>query len=383
MGVMAAPDAAPPAARTLLQGWWTGFVGWRNRLLAEPGFQRFAARFPLTRPIAQARANRLFEIATGFVHARVLFAVVKLGLIELLADGPMPPLAIARTLDLPPARLLVLLKAAASIELLQALPDGRFTLGELGAAMRANPGLPDMVEHHSLLYADLADPLALVRGDGPATAVASYWPYAAGAEDSAAAETYSSLMGRTQAMLAGYVTDAVGFARFRRVMDVGGGEGVFIEAVSHAAPRCRLTLFDLPDVAARARRRLKALGLEQRISVEAGSFLTDALPLGADCITLNRILHDHDDAPAMTLLRAARAALAEDGALVIAEPLADTPGARPMGHGYFGLYLLAMGSGRPRTRDEVTAMLRDAGFGQIRELPSAQPGLVRILEARA
>jgi demethylspheroidene O-methyltransferase len=117
--------------------------------------------------------------------------------------------------------------------------------------------------------------------------------------------------------------------------------------------------------------------------VEAGSFLTDALPLGADCITLNRILHDHDDGPAMTLLRATRAALAEDGALIIAEPLADTPGARPMGHGYFGLYLLAMGSGRPRTRAELTAMLRDAGYGRIREIPSAQPGLVRILEAKA
>lgn len=382
MGVMAAPDAAPPVARTLLQGWWTSFIGWRNRLLADPGFQRFAARFPLTRPIARARANRLFEIATGFVHARVLFAVVRLGLIELLADGPLPAVAIARALDLPSARLLVLLKAAASIEILQTLPDGRFTLGELGAAMRANPGLPDMIEHHSLLYADLVDPLALIRGDGPATAVGSYWPYAAGAEDSAAAETYSALMGRTQAMLAGYVADAVRFTRFRRVMDVGGGEGVFITAVAEAAPDCRLTLFDLPDVAARARRRLTALGLEPRVTVAAGSFLTDPLPLGADCITLNRILHDHDDAPAMTLLRAVRAALAEDGALIIAEPLADTPGARPMGHGYFGLYLLAMGSGRPRSRAEVAAMLHEAGFGHVREISSAQPGLVRILEAR-
>jgi demethylspheroidene O-methyltransferase len=357
------------------------FLGWRNRLVSSAQFQRWAARMPLTRPIAQARATQLFDMATGFVQARVLLAVIDSGLVELLADGALPPEAIARALDLPPGACLTLLKAAAAQGLTEQLGDGRFGLGELGAAIRGNPGLPQMVRHHTLLYRDLEDPLALLRTGRGNSAVARYWPYATGDEDAAAAETYSGLMGESQAMLAGHVLDAVDFGRFRHVLDLGGGEGVFLEAVArqHGCPR--LTLMDLPPVAARAKARLAAIGLGGRIGVHPGSFLSDPLPLGADCITLNRVVHDHDDGPVLGLMRAARGALADGGTLVIAEPLAGTAGAAGMGHGYFGLYLHAMGSGRPRTRQELAGMLRASGFARVREAPSNQPTLVRVLLA--
>ena len=52
-----------------------------------------------------------------------------------------------------------------------------------------------------------------------------------------------------------------------------------------------------------------------------------------------------------------------------------------MGDAYFGLYLWAMGSGRPRTADELKAMLRTAGFTRIREAGTAQPLLTRVLVA--
>ncbi len=58
--------------------------------------------------------------------------------------------------------------------------DGRFALADLGAAVIGNPGIAAMVEHHALLYADLADPVALLRGETGRTRLASYWPYAAG-----------------------------------------------------------------------------------------------------------------------------------------------------------------------------------------------------------
>ena len=47
--------------------------------------------------------------------------------------------------------------------------DGRFGLGALGAALVGNPGIAAMVEHHALLYADLRDPVALLRGERGAT----------------------------------------------------------------------------------------------------------------------------------------------------------------------------------------------------------------------
>jgi demethylspheroidene O-methyltransferase len=68
-----------------------------------------------------------------------------------------------------------------------------------------------------------------------------------------------------------------------------------------------------------------------------------------------RVVHDHDDERVLALLRAVRAALPPGGTLLLAEPMAGTPGAQAMGDAYFGFYLLAMGSGRPRTPQRLGA----------------------------
>ena len=81
------------------------------------------------------------------------------------------------------------------------------------------------------------------------------------------------------------------------------------------------------------------------------------------------------------ILAAAQRALPPDGRLLIAEPLAGTPGAEPAGDGYFGFYLLAMGSGRPRNRAEITALLSQAGFGTIQFPEVHTPLLTRVITA--
>ena len=120
-----------------------------------------------------------------------------------------------------------------------------------------------------------------------------------------------------------------------------------------------------------------------RLRIFGGSFLTDALPQGADIATLVRVMHDHDDATCLQLLRAVRCALPQDGTLLVAEPLAQTPGAERMGDAYFGFYLLAMGRGRPRTVDQLRALLEAAGFDRVRQIATHVPLQTGLLVARA
>ena len=154
-------------------------------------------------------------------------------------------------------------------------------------------------------------------------------------------------------------------------------------SVSARVPTLELAVFDLPAVGERARARFAAAGLGGRTSIHGGSFRSDPVPQGYDLITLVRVLHDHDDSVALALLRAIRAALPPGGRLLIAEPMAQTPGAEPAGDAYFGLYLLAMGSGRPRAPAEIRAMLRTAGFARSRLLPTALPITCRVVVAEA
>jgi demethylspheroidene O-methyltransferase len=356
----------------------------RNRLLASPRFQLWAASFPLTRPIAQRRARALFDLCAGFVYSQVLQACVQLRLFDALQDGPRSVDQLAEQLSLQRADASILLEAAAALRLLERRSHDRFGLGVLGAALLGNPGATAMIEHHSLLYADLRDPVAVLRHEHKSTALGHLWPYAAGhrpadlpPEDVAA---YSDLMAASQPLVAADVLAAYRLDRHRCLLDVGGGDGTFLTHVAAAAPALKLMLFDLPAVAERARRRFEHDGLSVRAQVFGGDFRTSTLPDGADIVSLVRVIHDHNDDVALAILNAAWQALPQGGTLLLAEPMAGTASAGGV-EAYFAFYLLAMGSGRPRRAEELTALLHTAGFTGVRLLPTRRPMLVRVLTA--
>lgn len=386
MASMADPvPAAVPAVN-----WWERLrervEGCADRLLASARFRDWAAAFPLTRPIARRRARALFDLVAGFVYSQVLAACVRLRLFELLSAGPLPLEAIAARVDLDHAAARRLLDAAVALRLLARRRHQRYALGPLGAALVGNAAVTAMIEHHELLYRDLVDPVALLRGASGSGELARFWAYATTARpdglDAERVARYSALMSASQPLVAGEILDAVDFGRARCVLDVGGGEGTFLCALARRHPRLRLMLFDLPAVAARARQRLAEAGLLERVSVHGGSFLSDPLPGGADTITLVRVLHDHDDGSVLALLRRVRAALPPDGVLVIAEPMARAPGAEAMGDAYFGFYLLAMGQGQARSPARLDALLQAAGFEPARRVRTRLPIQTQILRTR-
>lgn len=379
--------AAQIGVRARAVNWWEYATEARNRLIADPRFQRWAAKSPLTRILARRRARALFDLCAGFVYSQILQACVRLRLFEFLAKGPRGLDVICEQTGLPHEAAKRLLRAAASLRLLRALPDDRFGLDELGAAMLGNPSISALIEHHGLLYDDLRDPVALLRGQ-VSTRLGRFWPYASDRPDAPEANVvaggadhgaYSALMSCTQPLVAEDILDAYSIADHACLLDVGGGEGVFIEAAAARAPRLNFKLFDLPPVAERARVRIAAAGLAGRAEVVGGSFLRDPLPRGADLITIVRVLHDHDDESSLALLRAVRAALSPGGRVLVVEPMSGEPGAEPIGDAYFGLYLFAMGRGRSRTRDEVAALLQAAGFSGVRPLKMRRPMLASAL----
>jgi len=357
----------------------------RDSVISKPGFQRFAALFPLMRPVARRRAGVMFDLCAGFVYSQILLACVRLRLLDELARGPVSAADLATRLALPPDSMQLLLDAAVALELAQPRSRDRYGLGLLGAELCGNPGVTAMIEHHAFLYNDLRDPVALLRGETGSGQLSGYWPYAkadapAGLSGDDVA-SYTALMSASQPMIAQYVLHAYDFRAHRCLLDVGGGDGTFVSAVAAQAPQLRCMLFDLPAVAEKAAARFLAHGLSSQASALGGSFLTDPLPQGADVISLVRVIHDHDDATVMALLRAVRAALPADGMLVLAEPMVGGGGAENFGAAYFAFYLLAMGSGKPRSFTRISEMLSEAGFTGIKLLPTPMPLVTSVITA--
>ena len=363
----------------------------RDRLLASDRFHRFAAWFPLTRPIARREAKALFDLVAGFVYSQILFACVKLDLFRLLASGPQPLSTLSARLSLSPDAALRLLTAAQSLRLVEERGavngDRRWGLGLLGGVMVSNTAVSALVEHHATLYADLRDPVALLRGEVTPT-LAGYWPYA---DEQAQSPTllseervaeYSRLMSASQPLVAGEILDAYNFAQHRCVMDVGGGQGTFLMAAATRYPRVNFMLFDLPGVVSLARKNFEAQGLGGRVQVHGGSFFETPLPTGADAATVIRVLYDHDDHRALAILKAVHTALPAGARLVVAEPMSGTPGAESMGDAYFGFYLLAMGKGRSRSAQQLMELTAQAGFTGAELQSTRLPLQVRLIVAR-
>ena len=367
-----------------LAAWHDSLRARRDRLLANPAFQRWSLANPLTRPIARRRARQMLDLSAGFVYSQILFACARLDLFALLLERPLTPQQAAAQLRLTEEATKRLFDAAASLALLERRSGGRFGLGQLGAALAGNPAALALITHQHLLYADLQDPVALLRGETPVGAIARYWPYSV--NDSrreltdAEVAPYSALMAASQPLVAQEALAAFSFAGRKRLMDVGGGEGAFLSAAAARAPHLELALFDLPAVAERARRRFEAEGLAARASVHGGDFLADPLPQGADVISLVRIVHDHDDQTALALLGNVRRALPPDGVLLIVEAMSGVRGAEPL-DAYYGFYTLDMGRGQPRRADEIAALLARAGFARSALLPNANIALTSVLAA--
>lgn len=248
----------------------------RNRLIASPRFQKFAAATPGVRTIARNKARGVFDLLSGFIYSQVLLACVRLDLFRLLEKTPLSLDAIAARTNLPldPARRL--LDAAVSLDLMCRLSDGRYGLGMNGAAILANPGIEAMVEHNSILYRDLADPVDFLRNPECETALSRYWAYAQAGDPAQltdeAVRDYSALMSASQPLVAGEILDAYPFQEHKRLLDVGGGEGRFICSAGTRYPHLDLMMFDLPAVAARAEQRIAENGLAGARRPSAATF---------------------------------------------------------------------------------------------------------------
>lgn len=357
--------------------------GWINRLVGSRSFQRWAARFPLTRPIVRREGEAMFDLVAGFCHSQILQALVTLNIPAQLMEHDATAQALAHRAAMPPDRMVVLLNGGVAIGLLTRGRDGAYGLTPRGAALTAVPGLADMIRHHAVLYRDLADPVAFFRGETE-TELAGFWPYVFGAgaaQDPETAATYSRLMADSQVLVAEDTLAALSFAGTRRLMDVGGGTGAFLAAVAAAVPGVDLTLFDLPAVAPAAKERFDSLGLSDRLTIVPGSFRDDPLPRGADAISLIRVLYDHSDDTVAALLGQVHAALPSGGRLIISEPMTGDSRPERAGDAYFALYCMAMRTGRARSATQIGALVRQAGFENIVTPRSARPFVTSVLTA--
>ena len=165
------------------------------------------------------------------------------------------------------------------------------------------------------------------------------------------------------------------FGPYRHVVDVGGGTGALIAEVLRANPALRGTVVDLAEAVGEAAGYLSQAGVGDRCEQVAGNFF-QPLPAGGDVFMLSRVLHNWSDQDAVTILRNVRAAMPDDGRLLIFERFLPEGDEYHLGK-VFDLVMLVVLGGRERTVDEYADLLEEAGLQAVEHRPGpADVGLL-------
>jgi hypothetical protein len=178
--------------------------------------------------------------------------------------------------------------------------------------------------------------------------------------------------GGTEAVLAAY-----DFSAFRHVVDVGGGQGTLLAEILRVCPQARGTLFDQPQVVARAPDNLQKRGVSDRCEIVGGSFF-EAIPEGGDAYLMRHVIHDWEDEEAIAILKVCCRAMHDSAKLLLIERSVAPPNEMPATK-FSDLNMLVAPGGRERTRDEYAALFEKSGFELTRVVPA---GTSNVIEAR-
>jgi hypothetical protein len=294
----------------------------------------------------------LLRAVNGYQVSQALHVAAALGVADLLADGPRSADELAAACGAHPDSLFRLLRALASIGVLDAEPERRFALTELGEELRSVPGSEHAHavfigrEYHWNAWSQLEHSVRTGEPAFQAVYGMSVWEYRAQRPEESA--IFDRWMTASTESVNEVIAVTYDFSRFAHVVDVGGGRGALLGAIVRAHPGVRGTLFDQAHVV----EDVQIDGVE----VVAGSFF-DVVPRGGDAYVLKWIIHDWGDDEAVAILRTCAAALDGDARVLLIERDLTDPGAS-----WLDLQMLVMLGGRERTEDEYAALFRAAGL---------------------
>ena len=317
---------------------------------------------------------RMRQLIMGFRASQFIYVAAKLGLADKLANGPCDAAVLAAAVGAAPQPLYRLLRALASIGILQESPERTFALTPLAHPLRSDA--PGSLRSTALLYGDAVfwnaygQMLHSIRTGETAFEYAHGEPmYVHLASHPATASLFHEAMSGFSEQEIAAILKAYDFSSFTTVVDVGGGQGALVAALLKTYPHLRGVVLDREDVAAGARHLFAQAGLTERANFVAGDFF-QAVPRDGSAYLLKSVIHNWDDASAQKILHNCRQAMSEDARVIMMErviPAATTPSEAKL----FDINMLVTVGGQERTEDEHRALLQTSGFALARIIPTA------------
>ncbi|MCP4213781.1 MAG: methyltransferase domain-containing protein [bacterium] len=321
--------------------------------------------------------GKLLKLSGTFWETCVLQTSVKLDIFTVLGDTPLTCRELSERIAVPVDGLERLLNALTGMKLLIKTKDNFGNTKEsrdlLSRDSENYTGF--LIRHHQNLaktWSRLDE--ALISGK----------PFRPNAEALTTDQTESFLMGMHNGatLNAPLLIDSVPLAQSRRLLDLGGGPGTFSIHFCKRFPQLKASIFDLPTSRTFAQKNIDKNELTERIDFLPGNFNTSPIPGKYDTAWLSHVLHGEGDGNCRNMIKKTADALEPGGTIIIHEFILENNRVEPFFPALFSLNMfLHTAQGRSYTIAELTSMLEDGGFKDIRHIPLRTPTKSSLLTA--
>ncbi|HEV2913122.1 MAG TPA: methyltransferase [Pyrinomonadaceae bacterium] len=324
----------------------------------------------------------LTQMAFGALLTQALYVAAKLGLADLLTDGPRPVEELAAATRTHERSLYRVLRSLAGVGVFSETEPKTFALTPLAELLRSD--VPNSMrsgaifmgeEWHWRVWGDL---LYSVRTGKPG------WGHIHGAEvfdyfavNPEQAEIFNRAMTDMSTATAPSVVEGYDFSGISRLADIAGGHGYLLAQVLKANPDMNGILFDVPSVIKGADAVLEREGVADRVEKIEGDFFA-SVPAGADAYMMKHIIHDWDDQRATKILRNIRDVMPSNAKVLIVETVVPE-GDEPHYSKLLDLEMLSSPGGAERTAREYGELLAAGGLRLTRIVATRSP--FSIIEA--
>lgn len=338
-----------------------------------------ASATPAPIPVQQpSPAEHVMQLATGYMASISIHIVAKLGIADLLKNGPRTTTDLAAATHTNEDRLYRVLRALASVGVFREAGPRRFALTPAAEALRSDVSgsIRDMAiwisdPLHLRVYAEMMQSIKTGKTTFDhviGQPIFEYFP-----TDTEESEVFNHAMTCFSEMVTPAVLEAYDFSGIGTLMDVAGGHGALLRAILNKYPTMRGVVIDLDHVVEGARQLPENQALAHRCEFLPADFFA-AVPSHADAIIMKHIIHDWDDDKACTILRNCRKALTgkPNTKVMLVEAVISSDDTPQLGK-FIDLEMLAFAGGRERTEEEFRRLFAAAGLRLTRVVQTSSP----------
>jgi ubiquinone/menaquinone biosynthesis C-methylase UbiE len=328
----------------------------------------------------RSSVDLLLEMVSGVWISRIIYTAAKLGLADLLSQGPKNSEELARETKMDPDALYRVLRALVSLGIFVETEGRAFELNEMGGYLKTGSETLrafilmmgetwQMRTWERMMYSVESGQPTFDKAIGT-----SMWEYFS--KHPLNAQIFDEAMTSFTANVVESVLDKYDFSTFETIIDVGAGSGYLLSAILKHYPEAEGVIFDLPAAVKSARKWMEQEALTERCRFVTGDCLK-FIPNGGDIYLMKHLLHLFQDDMALKILHNVRNSMAHYNKLLILEMVIPPTNERFYGKLMDVMMLVGTG-GRDRTEDEYRALLTAGGFEITQMIPTASP--VSIIE---